>query len=232
MILTILPSWEGAGASMISCNLAVALSQLGEKTLLVDGNLEAPRVHDILGVIPTLDDFGETLDGENNVEEAIIDGAYPNLSILSGKMEFRDKDEDLFKFSDLIRDLGKDYATVLVDGPGRTEEEWATGLRPADAAVLVSTTASHTIMTALKIKRVAQGMNRGLRGIIVNKALTGMSWMADEIEAYMGIPALAILPLDEKVGECLLKGKPIVVKYPESIVSQELVKIARKLLEN
>lgn len=41
---------EGVGKSYVAANLAVTFSQLGERTLVVDANMRAPRLHEIFGV--------------------------------------------------------------------------------------------------------------------------------------------------------------------------------------
>lgn len=49
-LLAIVSPGAGEGRSYLAANLAVAFAQLGERTLLVDADLRAPRQHRIFGV--------------------------------------------------------------------------------------------------------------------------------------------------------------------------------------
>jgi chain length determinant protein tyrosine kinase EpsG len=50
--LTIVSPDVGDGKTYLAANLAVAFSQLGEPTLLIDADLRTPRQHQLLGVAP------------------------------------------------------------------------------------------------------------------------------------------------------------------------------------
>ncbi|MGE0114848.1 MAG: polysaccharide biosynthesis tyrosine autokinase [Steroidobacteraceae bacterium] len=49
-ILAVVGVNTGDGCSAIAANLAIAFAQLGERTVLMDANLRAPRVHELFGV--------------------------------------------------------------------------------------------------------------------------------------------------------------------------------------
>ena len=44
-VLTIVGAERGEGRSYLAANLAIVFSQLGERTLLVDADMRAPRQH-------------------------------------------------------------------------------------------------------------------------------------------------------------------------------------------
>ncbi|MES2886716.1 MAG: chain length determinant protein tyrosine kinase EpsG [Pseudomonadota bacterium] len=46
-ILALVGTEKGEGRSYMAANLAIVLSQLGERTLLIDGNLRTPRQHEL-----------------------------------------------------------------------------------------------------------------------------------------------------------------------------------------
>jgi protein-tyrosine kinase len=51
-VLAVIEPRSGDGCSVLAANLAVAFSQLGERTLLIDANLRAPMQHVLFGVEP------------------------------------------------------------------------------------------------------------------------------------------------------------------------------------
>ncbi len=73
MIFTILSNRGGVGKSTISGNLGIALSQLGKRTLVVEGDLGATSLHMVLGVTPKMENFKDVMDGKALVEDALIE---------------------------------------------------------------------------------------------------------------------------------------------------------------
>lgn len=74
---------DGAGASYIAANLAVALSQVGIKTLLVDANLRNPRIDAVFGIDPNGPGLSTYLSLEvNRPERVVYPNVLPNLSIV------------------------------------------------------------------------------------------------------------------------------------------------------
>ncbi len=75
----------GVGKSLVALNLAVMLGRLGYKTTIVDGDLGAPNVHTLLGVIRPGPGLGGYLDHEiETLEEAAIAVDAPNLRMIAG----------------------------------------------------------------------------------------------------------------------------------------------------
>lgn len=74
---------EGAGATYIAANLAVALAQVGIKTLIVDANLRTPRIDAIFGIDPSGPGLSTFLGLQASRPERIIyPDVLPNLSII------------------------------------------------------------------------------------------------------------------------------------------------------
>lgn len=72
---------QGDGKSTVAANLAVAIAHSGRPTLLIDADLRRPTVHSIFGVEggPGL---AGTIAGAAEPDEAILESAVPNLSLL------------------------------------------------------------------------------------------------------------------------------------------------------
>jgi Mrp family chromosome partitioning ATPase len=74
---------DGSGASYIAANLAVALSQVGIKTLLVDANLRNPRLDAVFGIDPNGPGLSTYLTLEvNRPERVVYPNVLPNLSVV------------------------------------------------------------------------------------------------------------------------------------------------------
>ncbi len=233
MIITTLSNRGGVGKSTISGNLAIALSQLGKKTLVVEGDLGATSLHMVLGVNPVLENFRDILEGKAKVDEAIIKETYQNLSILPNKMKLKDLYEaDLFKFIEVIKGLDDSYDFIIVDGPAGIGKSALVTMKLADEIIIVTSPNPPSITAALKLKKVAEALNLKIRGLIVNKVSPTMGkGILKQIELYFEVPILGVLLSDDKAEECFRRKRPILVEYPNNVISKEIVRIANGLLE-
>lgn len=109
---------SGDGKTFFSANLAVALSQLGGRTLLLDADLRGPRQHTLFGVENT-SGLSSVLSGraEANVIQQVP--ALPSLYLLSAgavppnPLELVERPA----FGLLIRELKSKFDHVVVDTP-------------------------------------------------------------------------------------------------------------------
>ena len=84
----------GVGKSMVAANLAVALSQAGRRTVLVDLDLGASNLHLILGFSSPRTGIGTFLSGAGtgltqgaSFESVILETEYPKLRFIAGDAE-------------------------------------------------------------------------------------------------------------------------------------------------
>ena len=109
----------GDGKSFFSANIAIAFSQLGGRTLLVDADMRTPRQHEIFGVPEIGSGLSTVLSGraETNVIRPIVD--LPNLYLLPvgvlppNPLELVQRPA----FGHLIAELGNKFDYVIVDTP-------------------------------------------------------------------------------------------------------------------
>lgn len=116
--MAIVSAGSGEGRSYLAANLAIVFSQLGERTLLVDADLRAPRQHHLfnLGKNAGLSDMlagragGEAVVGISSLQDLSVlpAGAIPpNPQELLGRQDF----------SKLLQSLGGDFSVIIIDTP-------------------------------------------------------------------------------------------------------------------
>jgi protein-tyrosine kinase len=118
-ILTVLGARKGAGCSRIAANLAIAFSQLGERTLLIDTNLRRPRQHELFGVTNS-EGLCDLLGGRSSLAQAINPvPAFPHLSVLCAGVSVPNPQELLSRvgFSYLMQTLPASFDVVILDAP-------------------------------------------------------------------------------------------------------------------
>ncbi len=70
------------GKSTVATNLAIALTQLGRRIVIVDADLRRPRVHKVLG-IPNDLGLSSFLSGNASVEEILQESGIPDLLVIT-----------------------------------------------------------------------------------------------------------------------------------------------------
>lgn len=118
--LTVAGARRQTGCSRVAANLALSFSQLGERTLLVDANLRAPRQHHLFG-LPMTEGLCDLLSGRSHsLSQAIIPvPAFPHLSVLVAGAGVPNPQELLSRpgFSYLMQTLPANFDVLIIDAP-------------------------------------------------------------------------------------------------------------------
>ena len=113
---------RGDGKSFISASLAVAFSQLGERTLLIDADLRHATQHQIFGLKNSMGLSG-ILSGRAGLDEIVRIEGLTNLAILPSGPTPPNPGELLGRpdFTRLLNDLSAEFDVILVDTPSAQE---------------------------------------------------------------------------------------------------------------
>jgi capsular exopolysaccharide synthesis family protein len=116
--LVITSAGPGEGKSLVASNLAVALSQTGQRVLLVDADMRRPRVHEIFNVSqePGLSNI---LTGHSAPNQALRKSQVPGLWLLAAGVIPPNPAELLGsqRFEDFLSSLGSHFDWVVIDTP-------------------------------------------------------------------------------------------------------------------
>jgi capsular exopolysaccharide synthesis family protein len=107
------------GSSVVAANLAVALSQAGLNTVLVDANLINPQVEALIRSPTEVPGLAEHLQSDAAPSEAIFGRVLPNLSIIYGGRAGSNSSELLAgaRFKELIDFCLRNFDATIVDTP-------------------------------------------------------------------------------------------------------------------
>ncbi|RDV36863.1 hypothetical protein DV096_17425 [Bradymonadaceae bacterium TMQ3] len=108
----------GEGKTLTSVNMAIALAQSGQRTLVIDSDMRRPRVHKALGMDNTVG-LSEAITGERTYKEAVRPTGIENLEVMTCGPVPPNPSELLQteRFRKLVRDLREDYDRVIFDSP-------------------------------------------------------------------------------------------------------------------
>lgn len=116
--LAVLSPDQGDGKTFVAANLAIAFSQLGLRTLIVDADLRSPRVHKVFEV-PDRVGLSNVLAGLTHQDFIYDVPGLPCLYVLPAGIEPPNPNELIAKpgFTLLLRDLLQRFDQVIVDTP-------------------------------------------------------------------------------------------------------------------
>jgi polysaccharide biosynthesis transport protein len=139
------------GKTTVACNLAIVLSQLSRRVLLVDGDTHRPRLHEIFALE---NEVGLTEALAGTAELAVQETRVPNLYVLtSGKLS--NSPELLFgpKLPQFLNRIRTEFDAVVIDAPPLLELADARLLGRHSEGVILVTRAQHTSPQALRNAR-------------------------------------------------------------------------------
>jgi capsular exopolysaccharide synthesis family protein len=133
---------RGVGRSFVAANLAVVFSQLGERTLLIDADLRAPRMHQLFKIENRVG-LSSLLGAGVSAEPIVQLGAFVGLSIMPSGPLPPNPQELLSRpaFRSLIDRATANYDVVIVDTPACNDG--------ADAQIVASRAGAALLVTRL-----------------------------------------------------------------------------------
>ncbi len=168
-VIVISSSVPREGKSTISANLALSISQLGRKVLLVDGDLRNPSQHQIWE-IPN--DFGlsNVLKGELDLEKAVHE-VMPNLQVLtSGELNHNPAMLlDSSQMAIFVGQVAQRYDFAIIDSPPLTVAADATILgKIANGILLVVRPGIVDSNSVIQAKELLEKADQNVLGVAIN----------------------------------------------------------------
>ena len=237
----------GVGKTWLSISLAQALSKLGQRVLLFDGDLGLANIDVQLGIQPGMD-LGTALEKHLPLSRAVINypsGGFDLIAGRSGSGSLASMPINrLQALAQGLRAVGDSYGRVVVD-LGAGIERPVRYLASRAGFCLVVTTDEPTALTdayAL-IKMVtldAQEQNKEVpMGVVVNMAASReigqrtYETLSKACERFLKrrIPLLGVIRRDPKVRDAISTQTPLLVRHPSSPAALDIESLARKVQE-
>lgn len=170
--LSVVAVESGDGASYVAANLAVVLSQLGKKTLLIDGNMRHPRQHKIFNLKQGfgLSDILADRTPGNEALSRIAD--LPNLTVLGAGTVPPNPQELIGRanFTQLIKYASSVFDVIIVDTPAIKYGADAQMLSSITRGAIAVSRINHTNVSDLQnLKSQIEGAGANVIGAVVNE---------------------------------------------------------------
>jgi polysaccharide biosynthesis transport protein len=160
------------GKSTICANLAILLAQAGKKVVLVDGDVNVSRIHQIFN-LPNQIGLTSVLSGQIIIKDALQSTQYEGLKVLTSG-PFEDGKEVLSqqsKIHELISDLTSFGDLVLIDSPAILSVADVSDLATEVDSVLVVVRRNLTNLSSLdEARKLLDKLDITTMGFIINRA--------------------------------------------------------------
>ncbi|WDZ97908.1 chain length determinant protein tyrosine kinase EpsG [Herbaspirillum sp. WKF16] len=147
--LAVTSAGSGEGRSFLAANLAVVFSQLGERTLLIDGDMRNPRQHELFG-LDNRYGLSAVIAGRAGAAESIHRvPALVDLSVLTSGPTPPNPQELLGRapFAELLQQLAPSYDAIIIDTPP--------GVECADAQMVAARTGAALMVVRKNVSHIA-----------------------------------------------------------------------------
>jgi flagellar biosynthesis protein FlhG len=233
----------GVGKTNIATNVAVAAAGLGQRVLLVDGDLGLANVDVLLGLVAERN-VADVIANRCSVDDAVVEGprGVRILTAASGRWDLAALDGiKMEALLQKIRRASTAFDLVVIDA-GAGVGPSVVSLAAACSPILVATTAEPTALAdaygTLKV------LDRAAPGRPLEIVVSGVTGELEARTPYRHLSRVArrflqrelrfrgYIPLDPRLVEAVALQRAVVEAYPSADSSRHLIKLAADLVRD
>lgn len=241
-IYSVVSGKGGVGKTNFSVNLGIKLQQMGKRVLILDADIGMSNANILLGVETPLNLF--SLIQEKALLKDIVVRGPEGVDLISGGADlFFIEDLDYRKQKQIIEslsDLGS-YDLIIIDNGAGISKQSLTFTTFAHEMILVTTPEPTALMDAYRIlKAISTYRLKDKVKIVVNQIQEishgeeAYNKLLNTSQRFLNIEVenLGFIFNDIRVNKAIMEQKPIVLRYPNALASENISQISRNLLED
>lgn len=232
----------GVGKTNIAVNLAVALSDLGLRVIILDADFGLANIDVLFGIIPQYT-LVDVIHSRKNIIEILTNGPQ-NIKFISGGSGVEEllklEQSQLEKFIQNMALLDKIADIILVDTGAGLNENVLNFVMSADEVILITTPEPTSITDAYALIKVISNRDKNkVIKVVVNKAESAAE--AEDIlkklllvcERFLSVKLnpLGYVLNDELVKKAVKEQQPFCIGYPKCPAAKNVVDISKKLVD-
>jgi len=232
----------GVGKTNVVGNLAIAMSRLGKRVLILDGDLGLANIDILFGIRSTYN-IQHVINGQKKLKEIIVKGPEKTLVIPGGsglqglanltqgqriqllrEFESFNNKIDIFLI-DTGAGISKNITYFNMAAQERIVISTPEPTSITDAYALIKVMYKHHGTRSFKLL-VNMAANKKEAVSVFNNLETNLSRFLKNIRLeYIGF-----IPKDEHISKSVRRQQPVVVSYPKSLSGKSFVSLAQKLI--
>jgi pilus assembly protein CpaE len=229
----------GAGTSVLAANLAIALQQASQKSVvLVDANLQNGDAHVLLNIntSASIDELREAVGIDQEIiEGTVIKHADSEIGLLRAPLSPESAEQFTSDATKTILSALRDnFAYVVVDTGSYLSEATLTVLEEADLIAAVTTLEVTTIHRVSQFFQLAERVNISLSKVrlVCNRVEQYYGIRPNQVESQLRRRFFAQIPEDEKlVVASINRGVPFIVSQKAAPISRAIHTLAQRAVE-
>jgi pilus assembly protein CpaE len=235
-VMSVFAPKGGVGKTTIAFNLAVALGQLGQRTVLIDGSLQFGDLRSLLKVpvdAPSILDLPTDRIAESDLSDVLWrDPSGIDILLAPPRIEMAEMltPRDVDKVLSLLRRV---YAAIVIDMSSYLNDINLAFLDASDVIVEIVTYDSTTIHNTVAIADTFRSIGYPASKVryLVNRADSAGGIEAIDLERALGrVPEHRVVSDGRLVIQSNNEGVPFVLANPAADISKDVVRVAGELL--
>jgi len=240
-IITVASGKGGGGKSSICVNLAIALSQLGKKVLIVDADFGLANIDVMLGVQARYS-LAHYLRGDFKLDE-IVQIGYDGVRFISGGSGYGDllhiTEDQIDALMDDLKHTSLPVDYIICDAGAGIGESVLRVIKNSDSTIIIATPEPTAVTDAFALLRVITAQYPSVPvSVIVNRvtsvrdAINITDRFFDMIETTLEreVKLTGFVLEDAEVSKSIRNQTPIMVTSPDAKFSRDIRSIAREML--
>ncbi|MBW6461685.1 MAG: cell division ATPase MinD [DPANN group archaeon] len=227
-IISIISGKGGVGKTTLVSNLAVALTKIKAKVLVIDGNVTGANLGIHLGV-PSV--YPISLNDVLNKDAFITQAIYRHSSgfnIIPASLNSLGANSAMLKH--ILYDILGDYDFILIDAAAGVNKEMTSAIEASDSCIIITNPELPALSNALLAKKVANTHNIPIKGVVINKTTNDKyEVQIKDITEFLELPIIGTINDHRKVRESIAIGKPILEHKPHNSSSYSIRCISHKI---
>lgn len=241
-VITVTSGKGGVGKTNVTINLAITLSEMGYRVVILDADFGLANIDVLFGIIPKFT-LLDVIRNKKNILEILSDGP-KNTKFISGGSGVEDlvklDKQQIMKFVENMALLDKIADVIIVDTGAGLSENVMSFIMAADEVLLVTTPEPTSITDAYALIKMVSNRDKTKKiRVIVNRAENSgeasdvLNKLVLVAEKFLGIllePAGYILH-DDAVVKAVKQQKPFTISFPKCQAAKNIREISVKLAE-
>lgn len=226
----------GVGKTTSTANIGAALTKLGNKVIVIDGDIGLRNLDVVMGLENRIVfDLVDLIEKKCKPRQAMIkDKRFDGLYLIPAA-QTRDKDAiNPEQMKELCDELKEEFDYVIVDCPAGIENGFKNAIAGADSAIVVTTPEVSAVRDADRIIGLLEAHSVDDINLVVNRIKMNMVRNGDMLDIndildILGIKLIGVVPDDENVVISTNKGEPV-IEYNNSLAGTAYSNIARRVM--